>query len=311
MKVPLIFLLFGVPLHAERLGGPYSLKLESTSTTHSTVIASENIYLGRSGVGPSYGMIEDTSQTYSAWSAVSPQRHLLLEIQTDPHTNPLPEGAQTDTTFRLITDLIPEIIIPNSDVTYTPSSSWISSTGAPGIFAASNVYQEETVNLQGTWGNYSHSAPIVIQNHLSDNFGTYAGDGLGDDWQVQHYGVDNADAAPTAQPRGAKRPNFLSYFAQLPPTETTEILQVVPSTSLLQYQYRRLKSTISPQLTALIEVSNDLENWIKHGEDGVTITESNVQSLNTTTELVTIQVNGLDTQKAAFCRLGVQAPPNP
>ena len=35
---------------------------------------------------------------------------------------------------------------------------------------------------------------------IADNFGTYAGDGLGDDWQVQYFGLSNPNAAPLLDP---------------------------------------------------------------------------------------------------------------
>ena len=55
---------------------------------------------------------------------------------------------------------------------------------------------------------------------IADNFGTYAGDGVGDDWQVQYFGLPpNANAGPNVDFDGTGQTNLFKYAAGLNPLD--------------------------------------------------------------------------------------------
>ena len=55
---------------------------------------------------------------------------------------------------------------------------------------------------------------------IADNFGAYAGDGLGDDWQVQYFGQPpNALAAPLIDPDFDGQNNHFEFTAGVVPTD--------------------------------------------------------------------------------------------
>lgn len=53
---------------------------------------------------------------------------------------------------------------------------------------------------------------------IPDNFGSYAGDDLGDDWQFDHFGLDNPLAGPLLDPDGDGQNNLFEFTAGLIPT---------------------------------------------------------------------------------------------
>ena len=54
---------------------------------------------------------------------------------------------------------------------------------------------------------------------IPDNFGSYAGDGLGDGWQVQYFGLNNPQAGPNVDASGTGQTNMFKYVAGLVPTD--------------------------------------------------------------------------------------------
>ena len=54
---------------------------------------------------------------------------------------------------------------------------------------------------------------------IPDNFGSYAGDGLADDWQFEYFGLGNPLAAPLLDPDGDGQNNAFEFTAGLIPTD--------------------------------------------------------------------------------------------
>lgn len=93
----------------------------------------------------------------------------------------------------------------------------ISGTGlvtTAAVFESSAALVGATSDLTGTL-----TLPLFVQDTIPDNFGTYAGDGIGDDWQFEHFGIDNPLAAPTLDPDGDGQTNLFEFTAGLVPTD--------------------------------------------------------------------------------------------
>ena len=59
-----------------------------------------------------------------------------------------------------------------------------------------------------------------------DNYGTYAGDGLPDSWQVTYFGIGNPNAAPGLDPDGDGQTNFFEYVANTIPTDGNSLFRL-------------------------------------------------------------------------------------
>ena len=98
------------------------------------------------------------------------------------------------------------------------SVAW-SVTGGPitGISAAGTVYQNTVATVQGSFGGFTGSLNLTVLDSIPDNFGSYAGDGLDDAWQVQYFGLNNPNAAPGFISDGSGLTNRSKYIAGLVP----------------------------------------------------------------------------------------------
>ena len=88
-----------------------------------------------------------------------------------------------------------------------------------GLATAALVWQDTPAVISGTFGGFEAALPVTVRNVSSDDFGTYAADGLPDGWQVQYFGLDNPNAAPAVDASGTGQTNLFKYTAGLDPTD--------------------------------------------------------------------------------------------
>jgi hypothetical protein len=67
--------------------------------------------------------------------------------------------------------------------------------------------------------NETATLGLTVLDSIPDNFGSYAGDNLADDWQFGHFGLDNPLAAPNLDPDGDGQNNAFEEIAGLVPTD--------------------------------------------------------------------------------------------
>jgi hypothetical protein len=106
-------------------------------------------------------------------------------------------------------------------VAWSPVSGPITSVSNSGLVTADVVYQNSPASVQGSSGGFTGSIFLNILDTIPDNFGTYAGDGLADGWQVQYFGLSNPKAGPNVDATGTGQTNLFKYVAGLNPTDPT------------------------------------------------------------------------------------------
>lgn len=72
--------------------------------------------------------------------------------------------------------------------------------------------------MQGSAGGFTGSISLNVLDTIPDNLGTYAADGLPDNWQVQYFGLNNLKAGPNVDATGTGQTNLFKYLAGLNPT---------------------------------------------------------------------------------------------
>jgi hypothetical protein len=87
-----------------------------------------------------------------------------------------------------------------------------------GSATTETVFSNQTAQVQVLINSTTIPGTITIRDSIPDNFGSYAGDGLSDAWQVQHFGQNNPNAAPGLDPDGDGQTNFFEFVAGLLPT---------------------------------------------------------------------------------------------
>jgi len=101
---------------------------------------------------------------------------------------------------------------------------------AAGLASAGTVYQDTPATVQGSHGGLDGQFELTVLDIDPDNFGSYAGDGLCDGWQVLHFGLDNPLAAPGADPDGDGQDNRFEFTAGTDPTDAASrfLLRIEP-----------------------------------------------------------------------------------
>ena len=172
------------------------------------------------------------------------------------------EGSTLQLAAREVFDDGTQLNLSTSDVTWKVVSGPISSVSGSGLVTTTAVYQDTVATAGGAAFGINSVFPFTVINTLSDNFGTYAGDGLPDDWQVQYFGVGNPYAGPTMDPDGDGYDNAFEYAAGLDPTSATSRFNLQIQSVVGQSTQRQI--IFSPRFSTssyTVQSSTDLINW--------------------------------------------------
>lgn len=129
------------------------------------------------------------------------------------------EGATRQLAARALLDDGTALVLAPAAVAWSPAGGPILSISAGGLLTAADVYEDTPATAQGTWRGLAAALGLRVMNGENDNFGTYAGDGIDDAWQVQYFGVGNPDAAPGADGDGDGQPTGYEYYAGSNPVD--------------------------------------------------------------------------------------------
>ena len=73
-------------------------------------------------------------------------------------------------------------------VAWSPVRGPITSVSNTGLVTADIVCQNSPSSVQGSFAGFTGLISLNVLDAISDNFGSYPGDGLPDNWQVQYFG---------------------------------------------------------------------------------------------------------------------------
>ncbi len=118
--------------------------------------------------------------------------------------------------------------VATTSVAWSVFSGALTSVDTSGQGAAATVYEDSPASAQGLFEGLSNQVAIIVVNTNSDDYGTYAGDAIDDDWQVGFFGVGNTNAAPGLDVDGDGQDNFFEFIAGLDPTNSASffLLQI-------------------------------------------------------------------------------------
>ena len=106
------------------------------------------------------------------------------------------------------------------------SPSPLASISTSGLATAATVFQDTPATVRASYQGFAGTLNLTVLNVNNDDFGSYAGDGLPDNWQVQYFGLNNPMAAPTKDADGTGQNNLFKYIAGLNPTDRTSVFRV-------------------------------------------------------------------------------------
>jgi len=155
-----------------------------------------------------------------------------------------------------------------------------------GLAAGETVPMSQPATARVAYLGFMADLNLTVLNVNTDDFGTYAADGLADDWQVQNFGEDNPLAAPGLDPDGDGFTNLFEFTAGISPTNASASFHHRIESVLGQpLQKRIIFSPCIADRTYVIESSTTLgaaANWqpvtffsITDNADERTITDTN------------------------------------
>ena len=288
MKNPLFILFAAWPslmLAGERTSANYSITADTADAG------------GRGAASPNYSIHGSASliagvSTIAAPAGTAKAGYIgqLYDVSSLSVNSATPDINETETlqlaAWQLLDDATLLAVDANA-VTWSIVSGPIASISASGLATAALVFEDTPATVEGTFGGYTGALYLTVLDSIPDNFGDYAGDGLGDDWQVQFFGQNNPLAAPALDPDGDGANNLFEFTAGLAPTDpaSTFHLTIAP----VPGQPARKKIVFSPRLdgrTYSVEARPALETGAWQPLPGSTQTddgpERTVTDLNAT-----------------------------
>lgn len=223
MKTILLAILFCASLaHAQRSSANYSITSETVDSFGESS-ASAN-YSNRGSGGKIGGT--GTSANYTARHGYIGQLYETtgLDIFATPAT--INEGGTRQLSANSTLDDGSVLPLSSSSVAWSILTGPIASINSSGLATAGIVYQNTPATVQGSLDGFVDTLSLDVINVNIDNFQTYAGDGLDDAWQVQHFGIDNPDAQPGDDPDGDGQNNRFEYFADTDPDNSLSLFQL-------------------------------------------------------------------------------------
>ena len=109
---------------------------------------------------------------------------------------------------------------------WSVSGGGLASVSSAGLATAAMVYQATNGVARADYLGQFGTLTLAVLNVGNDDFGTYAGDGIDDAWQVQYFGIGSASAGPTADPDGDGQNNLFEYLAGTSPTSAASVFTV-------------------------------------------------------------------------------------
>ena len=273
MKTPLI--LFSFLLPAALLAGP--------SASPSYYIVAETIDAGGKRSASAHytndGSIGDVAGLSSVEAPAESMKHCYigqlyeattLQLTAVPAT--VNEGGTRQLSASLRLDDLTLIPAPEGSIAWSVKNGPLTSISAAGLATAGNVSQDTAAAVQGSYEGITGNLSLTVLDSIADNFGMYAGDGIGDDWQVQYFGLNNPNAGPLLDPDHDGFNNLFEFTAGIVPTDPQSKfqwrLESVPGEPL---QHRIVFSPRLPDRTYTVKTSTTIlsDSWISL-PDGIT-----------------------------------------
>jgi len=265
-------------LHAEsRSSADYAIPAETFDAGGETTAGAS--YGSSSSMGGIVGTVTATAAGETANQGYIAQLPLTTGIYLTATGATVNEGATLQVAAWEVLDDGTRAAVAGGTVHWSIASG-PASVNATGLVTASIVYQDSAASVSGDYGGFTGTLALTVADINDDDFGSYAGDGLPDAWQVLYFGLDNPNAAPALDPDHDGMSNAAEYAAALVPTDAasrflTEI-QAVPGQSA---QRRIIFSPRYEGRDYVVQTSSDLVHWSPLA--GFTTSDSGTQRIVT------------------------------
>ena len=113
------------------------------------------------------------------------------------------------------------LLLSRSSVAWSVAGGPLTGIDSSGLATAGLVYQDTAATARAQYLGQTLTLGLTVLDTIPDNFGSYAGDGLPDSWQVQYFGQPpNANAGPNVDFDHTGQANLFKYIAGLNPLDS-------------------------------------------------------------------------------------------
>ncbi len=212
---------FGVIAHAgPRTSASYSSAADSTDSAGRRSASASYTHDGSAGGITGISTFAAPATTAKA-GYISQLSATAVGLMLSAVSGTVNEAGTLQLSAALLYDDATTLAVETTAVAWSVVSGPVVGISASGVITAGLVYQNTSATVQGVHAGFTSSIDLNVLNVTTDDLGSYAGDGLPDEWQVLHYGLDNPDAAPNAAPDGTGETNLYKYAAGLIPFDPT------------------------------------------------------------------------------------------
>jgi len=209
---------------APRISADYSISTESIDQGGATLASTD--YSTNASVGDIGGISSESASGYLAKGGFIGQLFDVIGVIPSASTTMVNEGLTLQLGAAQLLDDTTLLPFSPSLVSWNVVSGPIASISASGLASATTVYEDTSVTVRASCQGFSGTLSLTVLNVNADDYGSYAGDGLPDDWQTQNFGLNNPNAAPDKDASGTGQTNLFKYIAGLNPTDRSSSFRV-------------------------------------------------------------------------------------
>lgn len=125
--------------------------------------------------------------------------------------------------FEILDDNTLTFVAPQT-VAWGVQSGPVTGVSTGGVATASQVNQHTLAVIAASHLGFQETLGLTVLQTGADEYGSYAADGLPDDWQVRWFGTDNLLAAPHADASGTGQDNLFKWIAGLNPVDGSRFM---------------------------------------------------------------------------------------
>lgn len=108
-----------------------------------------------------------------------------------------------------------------SDLSWSVGSGPIAGISSSGVVTAAAVHEDSTATVHATSGGFSDDLTLTVLNTDPDNYDTYAGDGLPDNWQLQYFGQGSTKGGQDEDFDGDRIVNLIEFANGTDPSNSS------------------------------------------------------------------------------------------
>ena len=177
------------------------------------------LYSAAASIGPVTGIATAAAPAVAAKNGYIGQLYEITGLTLTAASLNVNEGTTDQLAAWQALDDATFLAVPAASVAWSVASGPLTGVNAGGLATAGIVFQDTAATAQGSYLGSTGTLALTVKNVNTDDYGTYAADGIDDAWQNQFFGLNNPNAAPTVDFDGTGQTNLFKYLAGLNPLD--------------------------------------------------------------------------------------------